>query len=516
MHVFLYGPPGSGKTTTGRLLAQQLNLPFVDLDEAIEKRAGSPIPEIFQVEGEAKFRALESAALEEAIAGKEQVIALGGGSLLDPANRKRAQAGGIVACLSAKYEVLSSRLVASGVARPLLQQDPAAGLQDLLAWRSSHYASFPLQVDASQQTPEQAAWQVQVSSGMFHIRGMGSGYDVRVEDGLIDRLGQEFLARGLKGPVALVSDENVGKYYADRALASLRSCGYTAQTVFIPSGELFKTLQTVSSLWQAFVHMNLERGSTVLALGGGVVGDLAGFAAAAYLRGIRWVAAPTTLLAMVDASLGGKTGADLPEGKNLIGAFHPPAWVAADPTLLSTLPAEELQSGMAEVVKHGVIADADLFDRCAHGWDAFRASPAELVRRAMAVKIQVIQEDPFEQGRRAVLNLGHTIGHALEKASRYSLRHGEAVAIGLVVEARIAERSGLAANGLAVEIASTLKTLGLPVEVPHALDREAFFQALSVDKKRAGGKVRFALPVRIGEVRAGVEVETGLVSGCLF
>ena len=197
-------------------------------------------------------------------------------------------------------------------------------------------------------------------------------------------------------------------------------------------------------LWKSFLENGLDRKSTVIALGGGVVGDMAGFAASTYMRGINWIAVPTTLLSMVDASLGGKTGFDLPEGKNLIGAFYPPKLVLADPSLLLTLPERELRSGMAEVVKHGIISDPELFALCARGLDWVKNNLEEVVKRAMAVKIKVIEEDPYEKGFRAALNLGHTVGHAVELVSKFNLRHGEAIAIGMVAEAKYSARVGLA------------------------------------------------------------------------
>ncbi|MCA9933551.1 MAG: 3-dehydroquinate synthase, partial [Anaerolineales bacterium] len=212
------------------------------------------------------------------------------------------------------------------------------------------------------------------------------------------------------------------------------------------------------------------------------------------------------LLAMVDASLGGKTGADLPQGKNLIGAFYPPKLVLADPDVLSTLPEVELRSGLGEVVKHGIIGDPALFDLCARGWTAVSADWDELVRRATAVKIAVIVEDPYEQGRRAALNLGHTIGHAVELVSGFQLRHGEAVAIGTVLAAKLAARLGLADGGLVDEVTAVLHNLGLPTQIPAELDRGAIIQAVGVDKKRKGGKVKFALPRKIGDVQVGIDV----------
>jgi 3-dehydroquinate synthetase len=226
-----------------------------------------------------------------------------------------------------------------------------------------------------------------------------------------------------------------------------------------------------------------------------------------FLRGISWVGMPTSVLAMVDSSLGGKTGCDLPEGKNLIGAFHFPRLVLSDPKTLSTLPDEEVRSGLGEVVKHGVIGDRVLFELCGKGYDEVRDNLPEIIRRAIAVKIKIIEADPLERGQRATLNFGHTIGHALETASGYRLRHGEAVAIGMVAEARLAERLELAETGISEAIHSTLMRLKLPVEIPAYLHRSDILRAISFDKKKDQGVVRFALPVAIGDVQAGIDVK---------
>lgn len=505
--IFLYGPPASGKSSLGLRLAESLRLPFYDLDEMIETQAGIPIPQIFADEGEAGFRRRESAALADMLDCERGVVALGGGALLHPENRAQVESAGWVLCLSAPFDAIVARLEAGQSLRPLLDGDTRNRLQRLLEQRFAHYASFSLQLDMGGLSLNEAAWQAQACLGLFHVSGMGAGYDVRVAVNSLDQLGEVLGSYSIKGPLALVSDENVARLYAGRALQALGAAGYAAQAVVIPAGEQHKTIDTVTQLWEAFLAGSLERGSTVIALGGGVVGDLAGFAAATYLRGVPWVAAPASLLAMVDASLGGKTGADLPRGKNLIGAFHPPSLVLADPLVLSSLPEVELRNGLAEVVKHGVIADPALFELCSRGWQAVQDHLDEIVRRAMAVKVRIIQDDPYERGRRASLNLGHTLGHAIESASDYHLKHGEAVAIGMVHAARMAERLGVATTGLAGNIASTLRGLGLPTELPSGLDRQRMLSAISVDKKRAAGKVRWVLPVRIGEVCWGIEVD---------
>jgi len=506
---FIYGPPGSGKSTLARRLAGLLDLPFMDLDEQIQASAGMPIPAIFDREGERGFRQRERAALEAAVQSGRGVVALGGGALLDPTSRSLVESAGRVLCLRAERETLFERLGQEVGTRPLLGEDAGwrERLDALLAVRAAHYHSFPLSLDTSALNPEEAARQAQLKFGAWRVSGMGTAYDVRVVQDGLDALGSMLRARGLEGPLALVSDSQVAPLYAERVEAALKAAGYAVQRVVIPAGEEHKTLETVSHLWEAFLAARLDRRSTVLALGGGVVGDLAGFAAAVYLRGVRWVALPTTLLAMADASLGGKTGADLPQGKNLIGAFHPPALVLSDPATLSTLPEAELRSGMAEVVKHGLLADPALFARAEGGWEAMRANLDETVRRAMAVKIAFIQADPYEKNIRAALNLGHTVGHAVEVASGYRLRHGEAVAIGLRVEARLAEALGVAEAGLSGRIEACLRGLGLPTRIPEEIDREGFLRALRVDKKNAAGQVRFALPERVGAYRVGVTVE---------
>lgn len=504
---FLYGPPGSGKSSAGRLLAQSLNIPFWDVDAEIEARSGSSIPRIFARYGEAGFRKRERKVLETLLSHTRGVISLGGGALLNPVVRAQVEAHGTVVSLEASLQTLLTRLGADDEERPLLMGDLRPRLEELLSARAGHYASFPLRVQTDGLTSAEIAWQVQVKAGAYHIRGMGAGYDVRVKQGSLANLGEMLLSRGLSGPSIVVVDENVAPLYADQVIDSLRIAGFSPHLVVIPAGEEHKSLETATGLWQAFTQARLERGSTVVALGGGVVGDLAGFAAATYLRGIAWVAVPTSLLAMVDASLGGKTGIDLPGGKNLVGAFHAPRLVLADPLVLQTLPEEELRSGMAEVVKHGIIADPVLFATCARGWSEVRANLEEIVRRAVGVKASVIQADPYEQGLRACLNLGHTLGHGLEAASGYRLRHGEAVSIGMVAAARLAVRTGIASQELRLQIQEALRGLGLPTEIPTELDRAKVEAAMGLDKKRSGGKIRFVLPVRIGEVRNGIEIE---------
>ena len=524
MHTFLYGAPGSGKSTIGRILAERLDLPFIDLDAMIEYVAARPIRDIFASEGEPGFRARERVALTRAADAPASVIALGGGALLDPDNRALAERAGTILCLEADAATLQSRVSKTPGQRPLLKPSSSGGvhaatLARLLADRAPHYAAFPRRLTVSDRPAAATADAAQAALGHYRVTGMGTPYDVRAGAGLLDTIGPRFRELGCGTRTVIVGDTHTLPLYGERVAASLRAHGITAALAAIPAGETTKTLATVATLWPAFLAAGIERGHAVIALGGGVVGDLTGFAAATWLRGIRWIGLPTTLLAMVDSSLGGKTGADLPEGKNLIGAFHPPALVLADTATLATLPACELRCGLAEAIKHAVISDPGLLDTLprlasigALADDA--PSPAlaaadwlaPFVARAMAVKINVIRQDPFEKGHRAALNLGHTLGHGIETATRFAVRHGEGVSIGTVLEARLAEAAGLAPSGLADRLADLFASVGLPVTLPAGIDTEAILAAMAHDKKKADGQVRFALPAAIGDVRTGVTV----------
>ena len=485
-HIFLYGPSGAGKSTIGKCLAQNLKLPFVDSDQVIESNAGISIPQIMAEHGEGKLRDYESSALKQIVMESERVIALGGGALLREDNRALVESCGEVILLRAKLSTLYERLQQDMHQRPLLEGDLKAKLTSYLEGRAEHYSSFPLKIDVDGKTPEQITHDAQVMLGLHHLSAMGE-YDVQV--GQIANL-------SYTNPM-IVTDENVAKFHLEKIRQAV---GSEAKSIVIPAGEEHKNLEIVSRLWKSFLEHGLDRKSTVIALGGGVIGDMAGFAASTYMRGIEWIAIPTTLLSMVDASMGGKTGFDLPEGKNLIGSFYPPRKVLADPSLLLTLPERELRSGMAEVVKHGIISDPELFELCARGMDWVKANLEEIVKRAMAVKIKVIEADPYEKGFRAALNLGHTVGHAVELVSRFELRHGEAIAIGMAVESKFSEEIGLASTGLTDTITGVLATLGLPTKLPDDMPRPELITAMRVDKKKNARAIRFALPVEIGKV----------------
>lgn len=339
------------------------------------------------------------------------------------------------------------------------------------------------------------------------------GSTIRVAPGLLEVCGEMCRAVAPAHLYAIVTDEQVATHWVAPVYAALARDGGGARVITraVPAGEAHKTRETWATLTDWLLAEGAGRDTTIVALGGGVVGDVAGFVAATYLRGVPVVQIPTTLLAMVDASIGGKTGVDTPAGKNLVGAFHPPAAVLADPRVLSTLPARELRNGMAEVLKHGAIADADYFERAAalgarmhqatlaaefFPWDS--AAVAEVVAASVSIKTAIVREDPRETGRRQVLNAGHTTAHALERTTDFAIAHGEAVAIGLVFEARLAETCGFAGPGTATALEAALRECGLPVAFPSGQDPHALLEAMRGDKKNRRGRLSFAFLSRIG------------------
>jgi 3-dehydroquinate synthase len=317
----------------------------------------------------------------------------------------------------------------------------------------------------------------------------------------------------------IFADANVAEK-GESLFRSLTDAGFTCRTSTIPAGESSKSLTVAAALFDRLCDMAADRQTAVIAVGGGVVGDLAGFVAATYNRGLPWIMMPTTLLAMVDSSVGGKVGINLPHGKNLVGAFHQPAGVWIDTAALSTLPAEEYRAGLAEVVKYGVILDADFFTWLEQNADAVnRREPdtvAHVVTRCCQLKAQIVEKDEREEtGQRIVLNYGHTFAHAFESVSGYTVRHGEAVAIGMVCASRLAERCGMIGPEVTQRQIELLKRFGLPVALPHPARIDEWLNAMKRDKKAAGGRMRFVLPSRIGEVVVVDDVGENVVRAIL-
>ena len=325
-------------------------------------------------------------------------------------------------------------------------------------------------------------------------------YTVSIGRGLLDMLGDIVRAAAPAHRYAIVTDSNVGPIHADRVTRALG--GDRARVYTIAAGEAFKTRDTWATLTDAILAAGHGRDTTIIALGGGVVGDLAGFVAATFMRGVPFVQVPTSLLAMVDASVGGKTGVDTPVGKNLVGAFHQPAAVVADPNVLTTLPPAHLRAGLAEAIKHGVIADTDHFTAVADIAPQLAAGSArhatEVIARSVEIKADVVRRDERENGLRKILNFGHTIGHAIELQSGYRMLHGEAVAAGMVLETRLAEQLGIAESGTADRVRQAVHRAGLPSERPMEQRPDDVLAATRTDKKVRGGVVEYALPARVG------------------
>jgi 3-dehydroquinate synthase len=334
-----------------------------------------------------------------------------------------------------------------------------------------------------------------------------TSYDVTIEAGSLRRLADVVRQVAPAHRYALVTDRNVAAHWQDVALSSLAAQNLSVECIVIEPGEANKTRETWAAVSDRMIASGLGRDSAVIALGGGVIGDLAGFVAATYMRGVPVVQVPTTLLSMIDASVGGKTGVDTPAGKNLIGAFHQPAAVLADPETLSTVPDTELRGGLAEALKHGAIADAGYFDWLVDSSDALLqkdvSALADLVVGSVRIKAAYVALDTTEAGPRAALNFGHTLGHAIERATAYSLHHGQAVALGMVGEATLGEVAGLTAASTSARLASVAELFGLPTVLPASLTAQHIIELTRHDKKARQGAVRYALIGRIGELARG-------------
>lgn len=342
-------------------------------------------------------------------------------------------------------------------------------------------------------------------------------YVITIGAEIIERVGDIVSGACKPTSAAVVTNTTVAKYYSKGILDSMACAGIRTELITLPSGERFKTLHSIAKIYDAMLDFKMDRRSVIVALGGGVIGDMAGFAAATYMRGIDFIQVPTTLLAQVDASIGGKTGVDLPQGKNLVGAFHQPRAVIIDTRTLDTLPMRELRSGLAEVVKHGIIYDRQYLDFIESNSKELLKRNHEVLEkticRSVEIKRDVVEADERESGLRAILNYGHTVGHAVEALSGFGkYRHGEASSIGMVTEALAAEDNGFAESGVTKKIAGVLNKFGLPVDMPVGLDTYEIIRAIELDKKTMGGKIRLALPVEIGKCRVISDIDRNMLA----
>jgi 3-dehydroquinate synthase len=354
-----------------------------------------------------------------------------------------------------------------------------------------------------------------------HVSLGNRSYDIKIAPGLIGRLGRECARLKLAPRCAIITDTNVGKSYAKAAFNSLATAGFSPSLIIVQPGETAKSLKTVQACYDQLAAHRLERKSFIVALGGGVVGDLAGFLAATYLRGIAFVQAPTTLLAQVDSSVGGKVGVNLKAGKNLVGAFYQPKLVLCDLDTLKTLPDREFRAGLAEVIKYGIIYDANLFARLERDLPNFlnrdQSILAPVISRCCEIKAEVVGQDETESGLRAILNFGHTVGHAIENISGYGkFLHGEAISLGQIAAAKLSHKVlGLAERDVE-RIGNLFQRAGLPVQIQlNSLKRQKLLNAMRLDKKVSDGEIKFVLAERIGKVAWNQRVPANVIHGAL-
>ncbi len=515
------GLPGSGKTAVGRRLASRHGATFVDLDERIEHGEGRTIREIFAQDGEAGFRRLEREAvraLGAPDAGPEirRVISPGGGSVVDPRNRWLLFRGRLPVWLDVRPEVLAQRLRKSPTIRPLVQGgDPLGRIRQLAAARERFYGAATRVNGLSEVTTvvsavDRLALEAGPPAATTLLRASTPIGEIVLGNGIAAEAVGAALRRLEARRAVIVSEPGAWAAFGEGLARALREDDWPVEVLLLPSGEDAKRLAVVEEAAQALARLQVERGDPLIAVGGGALGDPAGFLAATYLRGVPWIGVPTTLVAQVDSSIGGKTGVDLPEGKNLVGAFHHPSSIVLDVAALRTLPERQLRAALGEVVKMAALGDEPLFATLEEAGEAVATGDprafeegvvAEVVERSAWAKVAVVSADEREHGGtagRIRLNLGHTVGHALEAADGYAtLLHGEAVAYGLRAATRIGVGLGVTPPDRAARIEALLTALRLGV-APLPYPAEAVIDATGTDKKHAGGRLRWVLPTADG------------------
>jgi shikimate kinase/3-dehydroquinate synthase len=540
-NLVITGFSGTGKSLVAKEVARGLNWNFIDTDDEIVKQSGKPIAEIFRQDGEARFRELERDTIRKACQQLQTVIAIGGGAIVDPQNYELLVKTGLIVCLEAKPETIYERLFREAAGspetevRPLLANDnPLQRIKQLKASRQPYYANVDWTVHTDDLNISQVAEEVVRASRLLsrahpHLnplpsreRKLGSqlkangdvacvvetvtqSYPIFVGYGLLDKLGDKMKQAALSGTATVISDKNVFSLYGSRVGGILKEAGFEVNSFVVPPGEGTKSVDYAIKIYDFLVGHRAERDDMIIALGGGMIGDLAGFIAATFLRGMPWVQVPTSLVAMVDASIGGKVGVNHPEGKNLIGAFYQPNLVLADPQILTTLPQRELTSGWAEVIKHGVILDEEFVQFLENNVNKLTKLGPELltqaIARSAAIKAQVVSQDEKErEGKRTILNYGHTIAHGLEAATQYKrFLHGEAVAIGMVGAAKLSQRLGLLPSAAVDRQQALLRKFGLPTGF-SGLGLAEITRAMELDKKVKEKAIRWVLLQDIGKV----------------
>ncbi|QQR91281.1 MAG: 3-dehydroquinate synthase [Myxococcales bacterium] len=498
--IFLSGPMGSGKSSVAKVLACALGVDLIDLDARIAERVGMSVQDFFDREGEAAFRKHEHDLVSELVNSMQRgVVALGGGTVTSQALRRKLIDAGYVVSLRASAAALSKRASSEG-GRPLLSgKDAFAVLSSLLKEREGAYAECHLRVDTDNLSVEQVCEVILSGLGPKIVPVLLSerSYQVRIGFGLRRELNAHRDLLNASSVIG-VSDSNVAALWAEPVFKSISGTVKSTRLVTLLAGEVYKTIDSVQQIWDAALEGSIDREALMLGIGGGVVGDLAGFAASTLLRGIRFGQLPTTLLSMVDSAVGGKTGFDRKQGKNLIGSFYQPSFVLCDIESLSTLPDEEYRSGLAEVVKSAWLDSEASVAALESDSQALNGKDPSAIERAVymsvALKARIVSEDEHESGARKLLNLGHTLGHAIEARQGFAgYRHGEAVALGMVAAMRLSARLNKGSVQDEKRLVALLSSLGLPTAVDPWLD-EKTFAFIKSDKKMAHGKIHFVLP----------------------
>ena len=532
-NIFLVGLMGAGKTTVGRALAKKLNLRFIDSDHEIEARTGASIPLIFEIEGEESFRQREAEVIRDLTAQRGIVLATGGGAILRRENREYLKSRGTVVFLRASVNSILQR-TSHDKNRPLLQTaDPRKRIEELARAREPYYCEVADIIIETGRTNIQSLLHTimlqleHLESDVVDTLVASTGgnpeellmttlplpphtlkvdlgdrsYPITIGPSLLSDA--ELVNRQIAGRrVAIVTNPTVAPLYLDRLVRLLEGAGKQVSQIVLPDGEEEKNWNNLMRIFDVLLAEKCDRQTTLLALGGGVIGDMTGFAAATYMRGVPFIQVPTTLLAQVDSSVGGKTGINHPLGKNMIGAFYQPQAVIADISTLTTLPPRELSAGLAEVIKHGAIIDAAFFDWIEANIEKLvamdAASLAYAIQRSCEIKADVVRQDEREGGLRAVLNFGHTFAHAIEAGLGYGVwLHGEAVGCGMVMAADLSHRLGYIVAPTKQRVAALVHAAGLPTVAPD-LGYERWLELMAVDKKNEGGQIKFILVKPLG------------------